>query len=115
MAVDKLHKARWMHWDIKLDNILLDVTGNVVLADFGLAYDFSNGDMTQGRFGTPRYCSPQVIGNLPYSCKADINSLGVILQANDLWNGEQIFVPRLSSIIFMRAITVPSRADGGPD
>ena len=69
-----------MHWDIKLDNILLDVAGNVVLADFGLAYDFSNGDMTQGRFGTPGYCSPQVIGNLPYSCKADIYSLGVILQ-----------------------------------
>ena len=69
-----------MHRDIKLDNILLDAAGNVVLADFGLAYDFSNGDMTQGRFGTPGYCSPQVIGNLPYSCKADIYSLGVILQ-----------------------------------
>ena len=80
VAVDKLHKAHWMHRDIKLDNILLDAAGNVVLADFGLAYDFSNGDMAYGRFGTPGYCSPQVIGYLPYSCKADIYSLGVILQ-----------------------------------
>ena len=40
MAVDHLHKRRIVHRDIKLDNILLDEDGHVVLTDFGIARAF---------------------------------------------------------------------------
>jgi len=34
-AVEHLHKAKWVHVDIKPDNVLIDTIGRFVLADFG--------------------------------------------------------------------------------
>lgn len=81
VAIERLHKMKWMHRDIKPDNILLDAHGNVVLADFGQAYDFSGGDLAQGWSGTPEYNSPQADAGGQYTSKTDIYSLGVVFQA----------------------------------
>ena len=81
VAVERLHKMKWMHRDIKPENILLDARGNVVLADFGQAYDFSGGDLVQGWAGTPGFNSPQASSGAQYTSKTDIYSLGAVLQA----------------------------------
>ena len=35
LAIDSLHKMRYVHRDIKPDNVLLERSGHIVLADFG--------------------------------------------------------------------------------
>ena len=59
-----------MHWDNKLENVLLDADG-----DIGLAYDFLSGDMAHGTLGPPVYRSPEVIHGKLYSAKTDVYSL----------------------------------------
>lgn len=99
-----------MHRDIKPENILLDADGNVVLADFGHAYDFSSGDMTHGPFGTHGYRSPQVFARLAYSSKTDVYSLGCIMQLM-LYGSVSFSRACLSCTVLMQWFQLPSDRD----
>jgi serine/threonine-protein kinase len=79
-----LHKASQqgiVHRDIKPENIMLSPTGEVKVADFGLArIQGGDGmDLTQVgvAMGTPLYMSPEQIEGKPLDARADIYSLGV--------------------------------------
>jgi calcium/calmodulin-dependent protein kinase I len=50
-----------------------------VVADFGLADYVYNKKKLFTRCGTPGYVAPEVLNDLPYDCKADSFSAGVIL------------------------------------
>jgi serine/threonine protein kinase len=40
-ALSTVHKQGIIHWDIKLENVLIDHNLNVLIADFGLSRDVS--------------------------------------------------------------------------
>ena len=80
-----LHKAAEqgiVHRDIKPENIMLAASGEVKVADFGLARLYSRDDaanLTQVgiTMGTPLYMSPEQVEGRPLDPRSDIYSLGV--------------------------------------
>ncbi|MBN4054376.1 serine/threonine protein kinase [Nitrospira defluvii] len=80
------HKNGVVHRDIKPANILIDVEGNAILTDFGIARFSKNGDgkdklTREGSIlGTPSYMSPeQKTGLGEVTAESDLYSLGVIM------------------------------------
>lgn len=85
-AVEFCHSRGVYHRDLKLENLLLDGTGeNVKVADFGLSASTEQlrGDgLLYTVCGAPAYMAPEVIQRRGYNgAKADIWSCGVILFA----------------------------------
>jgi serine/threonine protein kinase len=75
-----MHKNYRIHRDIKSDNVLVDLTGQIKLADFGFAISLT--EETNKRtsiVGTPYWMAPELIKGNPYDFKVDIWSLGITL------------------------------------
>ncbi|GAV67369.1 Pkinase domain-containing protein [Cephalotus follicularis] len=72
-----LHERNVVHRDIKCANILVDVSGSVKLADFGLAKATKLNDVKSSK-GTPFWMAPEVVNlkSQGYGLAADIWSLG---------------------------------------
>jgi len=77
------HDGKIIHRDIKPENILLDESGNLVLADFGIAH-FGDSKLmiTKGWLGNKRYAAPEQLicddeNNITTAC--DIYALGTII------------------------------------
>ena len=81
-ALAKAAEQGVVHRDIKPENIMLMASGEVKVADFGLArlLGTSDGvDLTQTgiTLGTPLYMSPEQVEGLPLDPRSDLYSLGV--------------------------------------
>ncbi|EPS69943.1 hypothetical protein M569_04820 [Genlisea aurea] len=80
LAVRYCHEMGVVHRDIKPENILLTSSGQMKLADFGLAVRILDGQSLTGIVGSPAYVAPEVLSG-SYSEKVDIWSAGVLLHA----------------------------------
>jgi tRNA A-37 threonylcarbamoyl transferase component Bud32 len=81
-ALGKAASEGIVHRDIKPENIMLSRSGEVKVADFGLARVQGDGgvNLTQigVTMGTPLYMSPEQIEGRPLDPRSDIYSLGVM-------------------------------------
>ncbi|KAL1564954.1 hypothetical protein AAHA92_07231 [Salvia divinorum] len=70
-----LHSQKIVHRDVKTENMLLDKTRTVKIADFGVArVEASNPNDMTGETGTLGYMAPEVLNGNPYNRKCDLFS-----------------------------------------
>ncbi|KAI4999337.1 hypothetical protein ZWY2020_003926 [Hordeum vulgare] len=75
-----LHSEKIVHRDVKTENMLLDKTRTVKIADFGVArVEASNPSDMTGETGTLGYMAPEVLNGHPYNRKCDVYSFGICL------------------------------------
>ncbi|GMQ10265.1 hypothetical protein CsSME_00053336 [Camellia sinensis var. sinensis] len=75
-----LHSQKIVHRDVKTENMLLDKTRTVKIADFGVArVEASNPSDMTGETGTLGYMAPEVLNGSPYNRKCDVYSFGICL------------------------------------
>jgi len=111
------HDLGIVHRDLKPDNVLLTPTGEVKLADFGLAYSCGSQRITaSGTFlGTPQYSSPEQCEGGFVGRASDLYSLGVVLY--ELLTGELPYEAPTPLALLNKILTgpVPILADARPE
>lgn len=82
MALQALHELNIIYRDIKLENVLIDGDGNIVLADMGLVTKVSakTGFRAYSYCGTLEYMAPEILSQDPagYGKAVDWWSVGVL-------------------------------------
>lgn len=114
VGLGQMHRAGYVHRDVKPANFLLRADGTLVLADFGLAVrsgQVAGTDRRDTVTGTPRYVAPEQLQGAPATPAADVYSLGVLLHemlcGRPPFNGET-----LMEIVSQQLIAEPPRLAG---
>jgi hypothetical protein len=77
-ALATVHRHDLLHGDIKTENVMREVSGRIVLMDFGAAREV-NSAQTSVVSGTLSYLAPEVLRGAAPSPASDLYALGVLL------------------------------------
>jgi formylglycine-generating enzyme required for sulfatase activity/predicted Ser/Thr protein kinase len=110
-ALDYAHQQGIVHRDIKPANIMLTATGQVKVADFGIAR-ITESSLTRSGLtvGTPSYMSPEQVAGQKVDGRSDQFSLGATLY--ELLSGEKAFLgDSISTVVYriMNESPIPLR------
>jgi hypothetical protein len=107
-ALDYAHSAGVIHRDVKPQNVLLDDSGRVYLADFGIAKMVeASAHMTATGMitGTPQYMAPEQALGKSIDKSIDIYALGIV--AYELFTGRVPFSADTPVAVLMKQASEP--------
>ncbi len=108
-ALGYAHNHGVVHRDLKPANVLVDLSGNLFLTDFGVAKVLESASprltQTAAIMGTPAYISPEQVASLPVDRRSDIYSLGVILY--EMVTGRVPFVADTPLAVILKHLNDP--------
>lgn len=81
-GLDHLHRSGWVHLDVKPANLLISGTGEVKVADLGIARRAGQVDPLAASgctLGTAAYLAPEQVTGAPLGGAADVYALGLVL------------------------------------
>jgi len=79
LGLEYLHRNSIIHRDLKLKNILVTNSNDIVISDFGFARNGDNETMFDTMCGSPMYMAPEIMNQKVYDNKSDLWSVGVIM------------------------------------
>lgn len=77
-ALAAVHRHGLIHGDVKLENVMREISGRTVLMDFGASSDVDRAPSAVIS-GSPNYLAPEVLDGQTPSVASDIYALGVLL------------------------------------
>ncbi len=105
-ALQSAHEEKFIHRDVKPENMLLGRRGEVLLSDFGIALvaQSSRYQNTQDMAGTIAYMAPEQIGGKPRPA-SDQYALGVVVY--EWLSGDRPFHGNFTEIAVQHTVTPP--------
>ncbi|HEY5938625.1 MAG TPA: serine/threonine-protein kinase [Kofleriaceae bacterium] len=105
-ALDHAHgrKDPVMHRDVAPRNVLLSWSGEVKLADFGIAAVVGE---VAGQFGTPGYMAPEQANGEPCDARIDVYALGMVLWESVIGDHVRPTRNRLATLAAARSGELP--------
>ncbi len=107
-ALSAIHTAGIIHRDLKPANILMRMTGEAVLADFGIAKQLGaelSLTQTEMVMGTPYYMSPEQARGSTVGPASDIYSLGVLFF--EMLSGKRPYVGKTPTEVMGKHLNAP--------
>jgi len=91
IALKEVHSQNIIYRDLKPENVLVDIDGHAILADFGLSKEVEDlRSLNNSHVGTPEYMAPELAGRRDYNYMVDFYGLGAV--AYELVAGKTPFV-----------------------
>ncbi len=80
-ALQYAHSAGVVHRDLKPANLMLTVSGDVKVMDFGIARVVGSEHLTSAGFmmGTPAYMAPEQVRGLAIDHRTDLYAMAVVI------------------------------------
>ncbi|UYV70357.1 PRKCI [Cordylochernes scorpioides] len=92
IALNYLHTHRIIHRDVKLENILINNDGHIILADYGACREEGPNQNDRSDAGTKMYKAPEFLQDLEYNKAVDFWAIGAVIF--ELLVGFHPFLPK---------------------
>jgi transcriptional regulator with GAF, ATPase, and Fis domain len=98
-----LHRAGFLHGDVKPANVIVGPDGAGTLVDLGLAAPWRDGG-TAARGLTPKYAAPELLRGEPLTVRAEVYAVGATLREALALRGDEIGPPAIERRAALEAV-----------